>query len=179
MELPKQAFADYASSRTDGAGDKWYTFKPEPNPYGDSYNPSWENHPNLRWKQSQNAPQINSSTPPNRYQSNGPPPNRTLNNNPSNNYGSTNNFEGLMDKFMASQEARLPKFESEFNQQQTEMTNKIDNLLKALNNQALTTPNKDTRNTNSGAQIKNPSSSKHVHFVNVVTIKPINKEGKV
>ena len=30
MELPEQAFADYASSRTDGAGDKWYTFKPEP-----------------------------------------------------------------------------------------------------------------------------------------------------
>ena len=38
MELPKQAFVDYASSRTDRAGDKWYTFKPEPNPYGDSYN---------------------------------------------------------------------------------------------------------------------------------------------
>ncbi|PWA98919.1 hypothetical protein CTI12_AA007040 [Artemisia annua] len=47
MELPEQAFADYASSRTDGAGDKWYTFKPEPNPYGDSYNLSWRNHPNL------------------------------------------------------------------------------------------------------------------------------------
>jgi hypothetical protein len=29
MELPEQAFADFASSRTDGAGDKWYTFKPE------------------------------------------------------------------------------------------------------------------------------------------------------
>ena len=48
MELPEQAFADYASSRTDGAGDKWYTFKPDPNPYGDSYNPSWKNHPNFR-----------------------------------------------------------------------------------------------------------------------------------
>jgi hypothetical protein len=81
-----------------------------------------------------------------------------------------------MSKFMASQEARMAKFESEFNQQQTEMTNKIDNLLKALNNQVLTTPNKDTRNTNSGTQIKDPSSSKHVHFVNVVTIKLINKD---
>jgi hypothetical protein len=173
MELPEQAFADYASSRTDGAGDKWYTFKTEPNRYGDSYNPSWKNHPNLRWKQNQNMPQNNSSTPPNRYQSNGPPPNRTFNNNPFNNYGSTNNLEGLMSKFMASKEARIAKFESEFNQQQAEMTNKIDNLLKALNNQVLTTPKKDTRDTSSGPQIKDPSSSKHVHFVNVVAIKPI------
>ena len=172
MELPEQAFADYASSRTYGAGDKWYTFKPEPNPYGDSYNPSWKNHPNLRWEQNQ----PNSSNPPNRYQSNGPPSNRTFNNNPSNNYGSTNNLEGLMSKFMASQEARIARFENEFYQQQTEMTNKIDNLLKALNNQTLATPRKDTRDTNSGIQIKHPSSSKHVHFVNVVTIKPIDKE---
>ena len=83
-----------------------------------------------------------------------------------------------MSKFMASQEARIAKFESEFNQQQAEMTNKIDNLLKALNNQVLTTPKKDTRDTSSGTQIKDPSSSKHVHFVNVVTIKPVdnNKE---
>jgi hypothetical protein len=115
--LPEQAFADYASSRTDRAGDKWYTFKPEPNPYGDSYNPSWKSHPNLRWKQNQNMPQNDSSTPPNRYQPNGPPSNHTFNNNPSNNYGSTNNLEGLMSKFMASQEARIAKFESEFNQQ--------------------------------------------------------------
>ncbi|PWA80617.1 hypothetical protein CTI12_AA195860 [Artemisia annua] len=175
MELPEQAFADYASSRTDGAGDKWYTFKPEPNPYGDSYNPSWKNHPNLRWKPNQNAPQNNSSNPPNRFQPNGSNSNRTFNNNPSNNYGSTNNFEGLMSNFMASQEARIAKFTSEFNQQQLEMTNKIDNLLKALNNQVLSPPHKDARNTNSGPQVKDPSSSKQVHFVNVVTIKPIPK----
>ena len=81
-----------------------------------------------------------------------------------------------MSKFMASQEARIAKFESEFNQQQAKMTNKIDNLLNALSNQVLTTPKKDTRNTNSGTQVKDPSSSKHVHFVNVVTIKPIDKD---
>ena len=126
VELPGTAFADYASTRTDEAGDKWYTFKPEQNTYGDSYNSSWKNHPNLRWKQNQ----PNSSNPPNRYQPNGPPSNRTFNNNPPNNYGSTNNLEGLMSKFMASQEARIARFETEFNQQQTEMTNKIDNLLK-------------------------------------------------
>ncbi|GKE70723.1 hypothetical protein Tco_1528795 [Tanacetum coccineum] len=47
MENPKQAFIKYASSRTDKAGGKWYTFKPEQNNLGDTYNPSWRSHPNL------------------------------------------------------------------------------------------------------------------------------------
>ncbi|GKB25235.1 hypothetical protein Tco_0864636 [Tanacetum coccineum] len=51
MEDPKQAFVEYASSRTDEAGGKWYTFKPEQNNLGDTYNPSWRSHPNLRWRQ--------------------------------------------------------------------------------------------------------------------------------
>ncbi|GKE95060.1 MAK10-like protein [Tanacetum coccineum] len=40
MEDPKQAFVEYASSRTDEAGGKWYIFKPEQNNFGDTYNPS-------------------------------------------------------------------------------------------------------------------------------------------
>ncbi|GKC22141.1 hypothetical protein Tco_1024291 [Tanacetum coccineum] len=48
MEDPEQAFVEYASSRTDEAGGKWYTFKPEQNNLGDTYNPSWRSHPNLR-----------------------------------------------------------------------------------------------------------------------------------
>ncbi|GKC09435.1 MAK10-like protein [Tanacetum coccineum] len=51
MENPEQAFVEYASSRTDEAGGKWYTFKPEQNNLGDTYNPSWRSHPNLRWRQ--------------------------------------------------------------------------------------------------------------------------------
>ncbi|GKA59164.1 hypothetical protein Tco_0758477 [Tanacetum coccineum] len=47
MENPEQAFVDYASSHTDEAGGKWYTFKPEQNNLGDTYNPSWKSHPNL------------------------------------------------------------------------------------------------------------------------------------
>ncbi|GJT96350.1 hypothetical protein Tco_1091868 [Tanacetum coccineum] len=50
MEDPEQAFVEYASSRTDEAGGKWYTFKPEQNNLGDTYNPSWRSHPNLRMK---------------------------------------------------------------------------------------------------------------------------------
>ncbi|GJT60057.1 hypothetical protein Tco_1003590 [Tanacetum coccineum] len=48
MEDPEQAFIEYASSRTDEAGGKWYTFKPEQNNFGDTYNPSWKSHPYLR-----------------------------------------------------------------------------------------------------------------------------------
>ncbi|GKC08058.1 MAK10-like protein [Tanacetum coccineum] len=48
MEDHEQAFVEYASSRTDEAGGKWYTFKPEENNFGDTYNPSWKIHPNLR-----------------------------------------------------------------------------------------------------------------------------------
>ncbi|GKB13034.1 hypothetical protein Tco_0846957 [Tanacetum coccineum] len=40
MEDPEQAFVEYASSPTDEAGGKWYTFKPEQNNLGDTYNPS-------------------------------------------------------------------------------------------------------------------------------------------
>ncbi|GJW08127.1 hypothetical protein Tco_1570550 [Tanacetum coccineum] len=48
MENHEQAFIDYASSRTDEAGGKWFTFKPEQNNLGDTYNSSWKSYPNLR-----------------------------------------------------------------------------------------------------------------------------------
>ncbi|GJZ91266.1 hypothetical protein Tco_0663193 [Tanacetum coccineum] len=62
MENPKQAFVEYASSRTDEAGD----------------------------------------------------------------------LEGLVSNFMASQDTRLSKFEADFKQQQSKMTNKINTVLKAI-----------------------------------------------
>ncbi|GKD89920.1 hypothetical protein Tco_1365427 [Tanacetum coccineum] len=40
--------------------------------------------------------------------------------------------EGLVSNFMASQDATLSKFESDFEQLQSEMTNKIDIVLKAI-----------------------------------------------
>ncbi|GJR39087.1 hypothetical protein Tco_1214771 [Tanacetum coccineum] len=48
MEDPEQTFVKYASSCTDEAGGKWHTFKPEQNNLGDTYNPSWKSHSNLR-----------------------------------------------------------------------------------------------------------------------------------
>ncbi|GJT63543.1 hypothetical protein Tco_1007076 [Tanacetum coccineum] len=48
MKNPEQAIVEYASSRTDRAGGKWYTFKLEQNNFGDTSNPSWKSHSNLR-----------------------------------------------------------------------------------------------------------------------------------
>ncbi|GJW15288.1 MAK10-like protein [Tanacetum coccineum] len=90
MEDPKQAFVEYASSRTDEAGGKWYTFKPEQNNLGDTYNPSWRIHPNHR---------------------------------------------RIGIHFMGSQDARLSKFKDDFKQQQSEMTIKINTVLKAITDQ--------------------------------------------
>ncbi|GJX01583.1 hypothetical protein Tco_0185496 [Tanacetum coccineum] len=44
----------------------------------------------------------------------------------------TDEAGGLVSNFMASQDARLTKFEADFKQQQSEMTNKIDIVLKAI-----------------------------------------------
>ncbi|GKB70326.1 MAK10-like protein [Tanacetum coccineum] len=142
MEDPEQAFVEYASSRTDEAGGKWYTFKPEQNNLGDTYNPSWKSHPNLRWRQPQNS-QNNFSNPPNRFQSNGSIPNRSFNNRPQN-FNNQSNIEGLVSEFMASQDARLSKFEAYLKQQQSEMTNKIDTVLKAITDQITGTLPSDT-----------------------------------
>ncbi|GKE28525.1 hypothetical protein Tco_1443909 [Tanacetum coccineum] len=130
MENLKQAFVEYASSRTDEAGGKWYTFKPEQNNLCDSYNPSWKSHLNLRWRQPQNS-QNNFSNPPNRFQPNGSIPNRPFNNRPQN-FNNQSSIEGLVSEFMASQDARLSRFEADFKQQQSELTNKIDTVLKAI-----------------------------------------------
>ncbi|GJV53768.1 MAK10-like protein [Tanacetum coccineum] len=52
--------------------------------------------------------------------------------------------EGLVSEFMASQDARLSKFEADFKRQQGEMTNKIDTVLKAITDQITGTLPSDT-----------------------------------
>ncbi|GKD06678.1 hypothetical protein Tco_1181652 [Tanacetum coccineum] len=49
-------------------------------------------------------------------------------------YASSRNNKagGLVSNFMASQDARLSKFEADFKQQQSEINNKIDTVLKAI-----------------------------------------------
>ncbi|GJZ39805.1 hypothetical protein Tco_0586368 [Tanacetum coccineum] len=52
--------------------------------------------------------------------------------------------EGLVSEFMASQDARLSKFEANFKQQPSEMTNKIDIVLKAITERIAGTLPSDT-----------------------------------
>ncbi|GJS73210.1 MAK10-like protein [Tanacetum coccineum] len=59
--------------------------------------------------------------------------------------------EGMVSEFMASQDARLSKFEANFNQQRSEMTNKIDTVLKTIIDRIAGTLPSDT--------VKNPKLS--------------------
>ncbi|GJZ09771.1 hypothetical protein Tco_0544054 [Tanacetum coccineum] len=142
MKDPEQAFVEYASSCIDEARGKWYTFKPEQNNLGDTYNPSWKSHPNPRWRQPQNS-QNNFSNPPNQFQSNGSISNRSFNNRPQS-FNNQSNLEGLVSNFMASQDARLSKFVADFKQQQSEMTNKINIELMAITDRITGTLPSDT-----------------------------------
>nr|GEU28956.1 ribonuclease H-like domain-containing protein [Tanacetum cinerariifolium] len=63
----------------------------------------------------------------------------------------TDEARGLVSNFMASQDARLSKFEADFKQQQSEMTNKIDTVLKAIADRMAGTLPSDT--------VKNPKLS--------------------
>ncbi|GJY89488.1 MAK10-like protein [Tanacetum coccineum] len=63
----------------------------------------------------------------------------------------TDEAGGLVSNFMASQDARLSKFEADFKQQQSEMTNKIDTVLKAITDRIVGTLPSDA--------VKNPKLS--------------------
>ncbi|GJU70665.1 hypothetical protein Tco_1262070 [Tanacetum coccineum] len=150
MEDPEQAFVEYASSRTDEAGGKWYTFKLEQNNLGDTYNPSWRIHPNLSHPQR---------------------------------FNNQSNQDGLVSNFMASQDTRLSKFEANFKQQQSEMNNKIDTVLKAITDRiAGALPSNTVKNPKLSTYpvlyarsylTEDPKCSTHVHgSINTVTICP-------
>nr|GFB68749.1 ribonuclease H-like domain-containing protein [Tanacetum cinerariifolium] len=64
-----------------------------------------------------------------------------------------NQIEGLISEFMTSQDARLSKFESDFKQQQSEMTKKVDTVLKAITDRMAGTLPNDT--------VKNPKLGTH------------------
>ncbi|GJT37744.1 hypothetical protein Tco_0937609 [Tanacetum coccineum] len=52
----------------------------------------------------------------------------------------------LVSNFMASQDARLSKIEADFKQQQSEMTNKIDTVLKAITDRTGALPSNTVKN---------------------------------
>ncbi|GKB11411.1 hypothetical protein Tco_0845334 [Tanacetum coccineum] len=59
-------------------------------------------------------------------------PSKTILVTPTIRHGKVTQTLGLVFNFMASQDARLSKFEADFKQQQSDMTNKIDTVLKAI-----------------------------------------------
>ncbi|GKE42401.1 MAK10-like protein, partial [Tanacetum coccineum] len=91
--------------------------------------------------------------------------------------------EGLVSNIMASQDARLSKFKSDFKQQQNEMTNKIDTVLKVITNRiAGTLPSNTFKNPRLSTSpvlsacsflTEDPQCSTHVHgSINAITICP-------
>ncbi|GJY42782.1 hypothetical protein Tco_0430995 [Tanacetum coccineum] len=88
---------------------------------------------------------------------------------------------------MASQDARLSKFEADFKRQQGEMTNKIDTVLKAITNQiAGTLPSDTVKNPKLGTHpvssahsypTMDPQCSTQIHSsINTITIHPKQPE---
>ncbi|GJS27275.1 hypothetical protein Tco_0487895 [Tanacetum coccineum] len=84
---------------------------------------------------------------------------------------------------MASQDARLSKFEADFKRQQGEMTNKIDTVLKAITNQITgTLPSDTVKNPKLGTYpvssarsypIMDPQCSTQIYSsINAITIHP-------
>nr|GEU79856.1 MAK10-like protein [Tanacetum cinerariifolium] len=95
----------------------------------------------------------------------------------------TDEAGGLVSNFIASQDARLSKFEADFKQQHNEMTNKIDTELKAITDRiAETLPSDTIKNLKLNTYLvlsarsyltKDPQCSTHVHgSINAVTIHP-------
>ncbi|GJT39945.1 hypothetical protein Tco_0939810 [Tanacetum coccineum] len=94
--------------------------------------------------------------------------------------------EGLVSNFMASQDARLSKFEVDFKRQQSEMTNKIDTVLKAITDRMAGALPSDTvknpkLNVNPTTSVlfarsyltEDPQCSTHTHgSINTITIHP-------
>ncbi|GJT82509.1 MAK10-like protein [Tanacetum coccineum] len=94
--------------------------------------------------------------------------------------------EGLVSNFMASQDARLSMFEADFKQHQSEMTNKINTVLKAITDRMAEALPSDTvknpkLNVNTTTLVlsarsyptEDPQCSTYIHgSINVVTIHP-------
>ncbi|GKB41034.1 MAK10-like protein [Tanacetum coccineum] len=91
--------------------------------------------------------------------------------------------EGLVSNFMASQDARFSKFEADFKQQQSEMTNKIDTVLKAITDRiAGALPSDTVKNPKLSTYpvlsarsypTEDPQCSTHIHgSINAITIHP-------
>nr|GEX62969.1 hypothetical protein [Tanacetum cinerariifolium] len=101
-------------------------------------------------------------------------------------HGKVTQTLGLVSDFMASQDARLSKFEADFKQQQSEITNKIETVLKAITDQMagalpsdmVTNPKLSVNSTTPvfparSYPTKDPQYSTHTHgLINTIVIYP-------
>ncbi|GJY88162.1 hypothetical protein Tco_0502790, partial [Tanacetum coccineum] len=99
----------------------------------------------------------------------------------------TDEAGGVVSEFMASQDARLSRFEADFKQQQSKMTNKIDTVLKAITDRiAGTLPSDTVKNPKLGTHsvssarsypTMDPQCSTQIHSsINTITIRPKQPE---
>ncbi|GJX33232.1 MAK10-like protein [Tanacetum coccineum] len=96
---------------------------------------------------------------------NGSFPNRSFNNHPQS-FNNQSNLEGLVSNFMASQNARLSKFKADFKQQQSEMTNKVDSVLKAITNRiTVAHPSYTVKNPKLNVNSTSPVSSSRSYLI--------------
>ncbi|GJU38353.1 hypothetical protein Tco_1191310 [Tanacetum coccineum] len=85
----------------------------------------------------------------------------------------TDEAGGLVSNFMESQDARLSKFEADFKQQQSKMTNKIDTILKAITDQmAGTLPSDTVKNPKLNVNSTSPVSSARSYPVETPNAQP-------
>nr|GEZ11896.1 hypothetical protein [Tanacetum cinerariifolium] len=76
----------------------------------------------------------------------------------------TDEVKGLVSNFMASQDAILSKFEADFKQQQSEMTNKIDIVLKAITDRIMGALSSETvKNSKLNVNSTTSALSAHSH----------------
>ncbi|GKC51949.1 hypothetical protein Tco_1074694, partial [Tanacetum coccineum] len=81
--------------------------------------------------------------------------------------------EGLVSNSMASQDTRLSKFEADFKQQQSEMTNKIDIVLKAITDRiAGTLPNDTQPNEPQNDELEGEDREERSNLKNIDTTLP-------
>nr|GEZ22700.1 hypothetical protein [Tanacetum cinerariifolium] len=98
-------------------------------------------------------------------------------------FNNESNLEGLVFNFIASQEDRLSMFEADFKHQQSEMTHKMNTVLKAITDRiADTLPSDMAKNPKLSTSLvlsarsyptEDPQCSTHFHgSINTITIHP-------
>ncbi|GJT16196.1 MAK10-like protein [Tanacetum coccineum] len=156
MEDPEQAFVEYASSRTDEAGEGLVS-----NFMASQHARLSKFEADFKQQQSEMANKIDTVLKAITDRIAGTLPSDTVKNPKlstslvlsARSYPTIDcqTLKGLVSNFMASQHARLSKFEADFKQQQSKMANKINTVLKAITGRIAGTLPSDT--------VKNPKLS--------------------